>query len=213
MLWEPAVSPFSVSARDLGLFDAEPLAVMDQIARLAALALKTEIGLATTVDISGERQVFKGLHGLPGARARSRTSPLTHSFCQQVVRSGRAFGVSDATVGGRVIENAAFGDLEIASYLGVPFHMPNGAPIGALGVIDRKPRDWTAADIMTLSDLAPSITSFIRLRAINAGTTRLAESHDRMADAMMVGPGPDADGLGRIMDDLKSAGISGDGVS
>lgn len=210
MLWEPAVSPFSVSARELGLFNTEPVAVMDNIARLAALALKADVGLVTTLDFSQDRQVFKGLHGLSGAVARSRTSPLTHSFCQQVVRSDRAFGVSDATAGGKVAENGPTSDMEVASYLGVPFHMPNGAPVGALCVIDRKPRNWTATDIMTLSDLEPAITSFIRLCAVNAGTMRLAEGHDRMADAMIRGHGSEADSLGRIMDDLKGVGISGD---
>ncbi len=107
---------------------------------------------------------FKSQLGLPSPFDKVRETPLSHSFCQHVVITQETLVVTDARSDTRVSDNLAVRDLAVVAYLGVPLKLPNGSVIGSLCAIDGKPRDWSADDIATLSDLASLVMDQIALR-------------------------------------------------
>src|SRR5688572_22304256 len=78
----------------LGLLDTPPEVAFDRLARIACRVLRAPVALVSLVD--QERQFFKSCIGLPEPIASRRQTPLSHSFCQHVVGTGRPLIVEDA---------------------------------------------------------------------------------------------------------------------
>ena len=72
--------------------------------------------------------------------------------------------VGDAREHPLLRDNLAIRDMGVVAYAGVPL-LHDGHAVGTLCVIDRVPRLWTAEEIATLSDLAASAVTELRLRA------------------------------------------------
>ena len=70
-----------------GLLDTPPEQVFDRLTRLVRRLLGTPVALVSLVD--ADRQFFKSAVGLPEPWAARRETPLSHSFCQHVVATGR----------------------------------------------------------------------------------------------------------------------------
>jgi two-component sensor histidine kinase len=150
-----------LAVRAGGLLDTPPEEGFDRLTRIASRLLETPT-LISLVD--ADRQFFKSQHGLPERYATTRQTPLSHSFCQHVVTSGRPFVVEDARLDARVKDNQAVPELGVIAYAGVPLRAPGGAVIGSLCAIGYTPRTWTDADVTTLSDIAEIASSEISLR-------------------------------------------------
>jgi len=149
----------------LSLVDAPVEEDFDKLTRLAARFISVPVALLSFVEEDRDRQYFKSQIGLSGHWADSRQTPLSHSFCQYVKRDNKPFVVENAPRDPRVWNNLAIRDLDVQAYLGAPVHGPDGAPLGALCVIESKPRDWQQDDIDAMVDLAGCVTDQIRLRA------------------------------------------------
>ncbi|HVF32981.1 MAG TPA: SpoIIE family protein phosphatase [Acidimicrobiales bacterium] len=141
-----------------GLLDSEPSEGFDRLTRLATKVLHAPVSLVSLVD--DRRQFFKSAIGLP-----VRETPLTHSFCQHVVRSGEAFVVADARADDRVTGNLAIDELGVVAYAGVPIVAADGEILGSFCVIDSSPREWTADDLDLLEELAGSVVTEVELAA------------------------------------------------
>jgi len=122
------------------------------------------VALVSLVD--SDRQFFKSCIGLAEPWASERETPLSHSFCQHVVRSRRPLVISDAREHPLLRNNLAIRDLGVIAYAGVPLISGRGQVLGTLCVIDHKPRHWTPEQIEILSNLAGSVLSEILLRAV-----------------------------------------------
>lgn len=161
-----------------GLLDTPAEPGFDRLTRLAARILRAPISLVSLVD--DHRQFFKSAEGLEDGL---RETPLTHSFCQHVVMTGKPLVVEDATEDPDLAENLAIVDLHVRAYAGVPLLAPNGAVIGSFCVIDTVPRTWSPDEIEVLSELAGSVMTEIELgvalreaRAAHARLALLAEA-------------------------------------
>ena len=99
-----------------------------------------------------------------------RQTPLSHSFCRHVKDGAAPIAVPDAREDPMFCNNPAIGALGVIGYLGVPVMGPDGGPIGALCVIQDRPRAWSEIDLQMLQDLARCVTDEIQLRA----TSRMA---------------------------------------
>ena len=130
---------------------------LDRVTRLAARALGARTSLLTLVD--PERQRFVSQVGLPPAWARRGESPLSHSFCQHVVRTGRPVRIDDVAQHPEHLSNRAVRDFGLRTYLGVPFRSPDGEVIGALCAASHEAREWTEDDRLLLEDLSEAATS------------------------------------------------------
>ena len=161
-----------------GLLDSAAEPGFDRLTRLAARILRAPISLVSLVD--DHRQFFKSAEGLEEGL---RETPLTHSFCQHVVTTGKPLVVEDATEDPDLAGNLAIVDLHVRAYAGVPLLAPNGAVIGSFCVIDTVPRAWAPDEIEVLFELAGSVMTEIELgvalreaRAAHARLALLAEA-------------------------------------
>ncbi len=146
--------------RDSGCLDTPAEESFDRITRIAARELGAPVSLISLVDT--HRQFFKSAHGLPEPWSGARETPLSHSFCQHVVRDDAALVVEDAAAHPRVRDNLAVRDLGVAAYLGVPVRTPDGEPLGALCVADVEPRTWSDQDLAVLDELAAAVTPLLQ---------------------------------------------------
>lgn len=148
--------------RESGLLDSPADEGFDRLTRLATRVLGVPVALVTLVDT--DRQFFKSCVGLPEPWASKRETPLSHSFCQHTITTGEPLVVNDAREHAELRHNLAIRDLSVIAYAGIPLRGVGGHLIGTFCAIDGKPRQWSAADIDTLSDLAAAAATEIELR-------------------------------------------------
>jgi len=153
----PLNAPERLAAlRKFQLTDPAPHPAFERLAQLAQNALGAPVCLVSMVD--DQAQYFKAAIGLGGDAARTRKTPLSHSFCQHVVSSARPLIVEDARINPLVRANLAVRDLSVIAYLGVPILSPEGIVLGSFCVIDSHPRLWQQHEIDLLLELSRSVT-------------------------------------------------------
>lgn len=164
-----------------GLMDGPPETVYDQLASVAARLAGAPVAL---VSLVGEDcQFFKGVAGGAATLPAERRTPLSHSFCKHVVCSGKPFVVNDAHQHPLVKDNPAIQALGVTAYLGVPLTVPSGHTLGALCVIDSRPREWRDNQVEALAMLAEVVLSTIergdcRAEGLPRTESRTAERAD-----------------------------------
>ena len=167
-----------------------PDEVFDRYARLVTTALGVPVGLVSLV--SAEGQVFPGAVGLPSPWQQTRSTGLSHSFCQHVVANDAPLVITDARQDPRLADNLAVDDIGVLAYAGFPLHGADGTAVGSLCAIDTQPREWTQRELAVLADLAATAASELLLRrartqgaaseaTAQAATSRTAEVMESMA--------------------------------
>jgi GAF domain-containing protein len=146
-----------------GLMDSAAEASFDRFTRLAAQLLGTEVALLSLVD--DNRQFIKSGLGLAEPWASRRETPLTHSFCQYAVSSAEPLIVVDAREHPYLRHNLAVAELAIVAYAGVPLVTAQAQVLGALCVVDSRPRPWSEQHVVALRDLAALTMTEIELRS------------------------------------------------
>ncbi|PPK93391.1 PAS domain S-box-containing protein [Kineococcus xinjiangensis] len=168
---------------------------LDRLTGLASRLLGAPVTLVSLVD--ADRQCFVSEVGLTGSLAEERGTPLTHSYCRHVVDTGETLVAPDAREHPLLRGNPAIADYDAIAYLGVPVRTPGGQVLGSLCALDTEPRNWTAADVALLEDLAAAASSEIaaRLAAQEAleAATRTQRILETTQDAFI-----SLDGAGRI---------------
>ncbi len=160
MIEDPLHDPDRLAAlRETQLLDAPSKKSLDRYVRIARAALGVPAALVSLVD--DHRQFFASLTGLPEPWATCRETPLSHSFCQHVVRGAQALVVEDAREHPLVRDNLAVRDLAVIAYLGVPIRSSGGHMLGSFCVIDSQPRPWSERDIAVITDLADAVNDEI----------------------------------------------------
>ncbi|MFN3596108.1 MAG: PAS domain S-box protein [Rubricoccaceae bacterium] len=172
--------------RRTGLLDSETEECFDRLARLAQRLTGAPVVLLSLVD--ERRQYFKSALGLAEDLAATRETPLSHSFCKYVVRSGQALVVEDARQHALVRDNPAVTEMGVAAYAGVPVSTPEGHTLGTFCAVDFQPRAWSETDLQVLQDIASAATAEIelRLRAQEAARDAArAETERQQKEAML----------------------------
>lgn len=146
-----------------GFLAAQHREQLDRLARVAARALGAQVGLISLVD--DEAQHFAGASGLGSPWADTRTTPLSHSFCQHVVTRAAPLVVEDARTDALVQDNLAIEEIGVLAYLGVPLVSPSGQVLGSVCAIEPTPRTWSEEDQRTLEDVAALVNTELRLIA------------------------------------------------
>ncbi|MGI8549877.1 MAG: diguanylate cyclase [Dehalococcoidia bacterium] len=156
-----------------GLLDSPAEEAFDRLTRLASKIIGVSVALVSLVD--SDRQFFKSASGLSEPWVSQRQTPLSHSFCQHVVASGKPLVIDDARQDPILRHNPAIPDLGVVAYAGVPLTTTDGKSLGSFCVIDPEPRAWTDDDLSVLSDLAAAAMTEIELRARQQELTRANE--------------------------------------
>ena len=149
----------------LRLVDSPMEEAFDKFTRLVTRFVKVPVALVSFVEEEKDRQYFKSQIGLSGQWAKSRQTPLSHSFCQYVKRDNRPLIIENAPLDARVCGNLAVSEFGVRAYLGVPVHAPGGKALGALCAVDTEVRTWDQADVDGMIDLAACVSDQIGLRA------------------------------------------------
>jgi len=132
----------------LGLLDTGPEERFDRHTRIAAAALDAPIALVTLVD--RDRQWFKSHLGFDFSE-----TPRDIGFCSHAILDDKPFVITDALRDDRFAENpAVLGDPHVRFYAGIPLHAADGARVGALCIVDHRPRSLSAAQLKMLQDIA-----------------------------------------------------------
>ena len=151
---------------------AAPDVEFDRFAAMVRRMLNVPLALVTLVDAS--QQIFPGAAGLAEPLSSARCTPLSHSFCQHVVTSGRPLVVADARLDRRLRDNLAIPDMQVIAYAGMPLTDAHGRVVGSLCAIAHEPRDFTALELQNLKDLAAACSSSLARREAERGA-RAAE--------------------------------------
>jgi GAF domain-containing protein len=143
--------------RGYEILDTRPEDRFDELTRLAALICSTPIAVVSLVDEN--RQWFKSKLGV----AMSQT-PREHAFCAHAIMSQDLFVVTDASQDPRFATNPlVLGEPHIRLYVGAPLTAPNGHNLGALCVIDRKPRRLSRKQLESLRLLGRQVMAQVTL--------------------------------------------------
>ncbi|MCD5352313.1 GAF domain-containing protein [Kineosporia mesophila] len=135
---------------------------LDELCVRTARRLGSPVALVSLVD--GEGQALPGAFGLAEPWSSERWTPLTHSFCQHVVTSGKPFVVDNAHDDPSVADNLAIMELGVIAYAGVPLIAGDDQKVvGALCAIDHKPRVWTDEQVHELSALSAEVADQLAL--------------------------------------------------
>lgn len=151
--WRKAPLPHNEEERldavhRLGLLDTEAEERFDRHTRIAAAALDAPIALVTLVD--RDRQWFKSHLGFDFSE-----TPRDIGFCSHAILEDEPLVVTDALHDDRFAENpAVVGDPRVRFYAGVPLRLSDGARVGALCIVDHKPRQLSPAQLRMLQDIA-----------------------------------------------------------
>jgi len=127
---------------------------LDRLTRLASRLLQAPTAVISLTAPDG--LYLRSTAGLPESWLDTRVGSLAGPCSQRVVDGGKALRVPDAS---ELEEREA---LNAAAYLGVPLLLA-GVCVGAFGVMELQPRDWTTSDLNLLEDLSLSVVAELRL--------------------------------------------------
>lgn len=163
---------------EYGLTADRPLASLDPVVQIAARAFGMPVA---AVNMIGSNEVFfAAAAGLKGSGADMRRDV---SFCAHAIAQGEVLVVPDTTLDERFHDNPLVtGAAQFRFYAGVALLSASGAPIGALCVIDHKPRhDFTVDDGLHLRELAKMATDRLELRRVERAAAREMRTFDTYA--------------------------------
>ncbi|CAK0736720.1 hypothetical protein CVIRNUC_000792 [Coccomyxa viridis] len=133
------------------ILDTPPDPRFDDITKLLCSIFHVPIAIVSLVDT--DRQWFKSIQGLPGVTE----TPRTTSFCAWTLlpKNPEVLIVQDAMEDERFKGNPLVtGAPHIRFYAGAPLVTSNGMRLGSLCVIDVKPRNLDAEQLMVLANFA-----------------------------------------------------------
>ncbi|MDB6117957.1 MAG: putative phytochrome sensor protein [Verrucomicrobiaceae bacterium] len=144
----------------LDLMDTAAEPALDRITKKVSQILNTPIAMVNIIN--AERLFFKSHLGLPDSVAQSKSFSRQLSVCGQLVTSNKPLVVEDIARDRRFSSNPWLQNLKLRFYAGVPLRTSSGHAIGALCVLDYKPRKFgdhenrllevTADEIMELME-------------------------------------------------------------
>ena len=150
--------------RQLEILDSLPEQAYDDLTRIAAGICGTPIGAVTLID--SDRQSFKAKQGLEVDETSRDVALCAHAL----LTPDEIFVVADATTDPRFFDNPLVtGDPSVRFYAGAPLMLANGSALGALCVIDTKPRQLEPFQHDALRCLSRQVVALLELRRTTKG--------------------------------------------
>jgi signal transduction histidine kinase len=184
------------------VLDTEPEPAYDTLVRLAASVCGTPIALIALLD--GARQWFKASHGLDGVSE----APRAWAFCDETIGGREVVEIADAAADARLAANPAVaGEPHLRFFAGAPLLTPDGAAIGAVCVLDRRPGALGAAQREQLALVAQLVIDELeRRKALLRLTDRLshvAAESERRRTELVAARATQADLVARLARDVR----------
>jgi diguanylate cyclase (GGDEF)-like protein len=147
------------SLRALDVLDSAPESQFNTLVRSAALLTGTPVALLSLIDTS--RQWFKANTGLPGVTETSRDV----AFCAHTILQDEVLEVPDVRSDPRFAGNPLVtGSAAIRFYAGASICLEDGSRVGALCVLDRRPRKLRPEQLDILRHLAQAAAAALEGR-------------------------------------------------
>lgn len=163
-----------------GILDTPAESVFDDLSRLAARLCDTPVALINFVD--AERQWTKSQLGWA-----LKDMPRQNSFCAEAISLKQPLVVSDLAKDKRFAGNPFVkGPPNMRFYAGAQLISPDGFCVGALCVLDRKPRRLSADQVESLQVLAQQVMAQLELRRQVAALARTTEEHKLTEDRLRI---------------------------
>ncbi|HVO79001.1 MAG TPA: ATP-binding protein [Candidatus Bathyarchaeia archaeon] len=144
--------------RQYKILDTAPEQGFDDLTLLASHICETPIALISLVD--SDRQWFKSRVGLT-----AEETPRDQAFCAFAILQKELLVVKDATQDPRFSDNPLVqSDPQIRFYAGAQLYSSDELPLGALCVIDRKPRQLSECQYSALEALSRQVQAQLELR-------------------------------------------------
>ena len=135
---------------------------LERLVRVAARALRVPVVVVAWID--ADREVVQAAAGLSEPWATSRSVPLTHSLCADVVHRDGPVVLFDARQDPVYRRHPAVAELGVGAYAGYPLRRGEHT-LGAFCAVDPAPRRWSVEDLLLLEDLAAVVSAQLALRA------------------------------------------------
>ncbi|HEX7934349.1 MAG TPA: sensor domain-containing phosphodiesterase [Paraburkholderia sp.] len=161
-----------------GLSEDQALPDLDPVVRIAARVL--DMPVAAVNMIASDHVFLAASTGLDDVDVDVRREV---SFCAHAIAQSGLMVVPDATLDERFHDNPLVsGPAGIRFYAGIPLFSPQGHALGALCVIDRKPRAHFSRDEQArLRDLAQMAADRLELRRVEFSTQSAEYEDDKPA--------------------------------
>lgn len=144
---------------EMDIIDRQRDPELDALCEQARDRFDVPIALVSLIDAS--RQVFLGSSGLERLE-----TPRSMSFCNYAILEDDVFVVSDAPADPRFANNVlVIGAPFVRFYAGAPLVYLQGIRLGALCLLDRRPREFTLGQRAELAALAEAAVSVLVARA------------------------------------------------
>ncbi len=139
----------------LGVIGSGRDPAVDRITHMARDLLGASGAAVTFLD--HDRQWIKS-----AVAVSSDDMPRADAFCNTTIAGSRLFVVEDATTDERFASHPwVVGDEHVRFYAGYPLEAPEGVRVGALCVVDTKPRHFSTAEASLLRDLALQVQAVL----------------------------------------------------
>ena len=142
--------------RALNILDTPREPRFDDLTDMVADVFDVPMVFLTLVD--SDRQWYKSTCGI-----EVDSTPRDIAFCAHAIVESEGLVVPNAAEDARFADNPfVSGEFHLRFYAGVPLRGPNGKAIGALGLVDTKPREFSAKQIGLLKKFAALVETEIR---------------------------------------------------
>ncbi|MFY0613063.1 MAG: GAF domain-containing protein [Hyphomicrobiaceae bacterium] len=144
---------------ELGILDSAKEESYDRITRLCSMAFDMPVSAISLVDKN--RQWFKSVKGLS-----VRETPRNCAICNYTIQRGGPLIIEDTTKDDRTKKNPLVTKKKgFRFYAAAPLVLTNGERVGALCVLDRKPRKLGPHQVVTLVRMADYVVRKLELRS------------------------------------------------
>jgi diguanylate cyclase (GGDEF)-like protein/PAS domain S-box-containing protein len=165
----------------LEVLDTAAEAEFDALVQAAAAVCRVPISLISLID--KDRQWFKANFGLEGINETHRDI----SFCAHTIAGSDLLEVCDTRKDVRFAGNpVVVGPLKVRFYAGMPIELSDGSRVGALCVVDTKPRRLTSLQRLVLQQLSMATSKALESRLASRRLEELTKKERRARDSLRV---------------------------
>ncbi|WP_314100990.1 sensor domain-containing phosphodiesterase [uncultured Stenotrophomonas sp.] len=134
---------------------------LDRLTELTAYTFAAPVAFVSMIEVDKQKLISR--LGLPMAETNIR-----ESICSHTIGSNQVMVVNDLTKDPRFLQNPlVIKPPHLRFYAGAPLISQNGIAIGALCIMDEKPREFSESDRRQLETLGQSVMHQLELRALS----------------------------------------------
>ena len=153
-----------IALKSTGVLSGEKREELDALAKRAADVFNSGVAVISTIDSESEYfigQSGKLPHVVTDSTGLPRPMSRSNAICNYVVANDETLVVPDIARDPRFAENTTISEWKMRFYAGSPLRLADGSVIGALCILDAKPRKLKEDEIAVLARMAADVVEVI----------------------------------------------------